>query len=340
MSDPDLPDEQAHGRLARLQQQHDQQLDGFDLHSLLIEVSERLARGEAADASPEMILAGDAVAEQLTSILDVHENRFGRGRYRDLFWLFHHLLDSPKPPVTGAAYLELGSGSVNPLALGLVFVAAGASSFTGVDLEQIQDEPRAARAMARLIDAMLADPTEILLDLPITRDGIVAHLHDVDAAALRGGDLGGRGPRLGLVKGSAHTLPSETSSINVVISNSFLEHVEDIDAVFGEIARVTRVGGFSVHQIDGIDHLSYEGGESGPHDFLREPPGGMVHGSNRIRVLEFPAIFERHGFEVQQVLSRQIEIADDEVAAFSEPWRSMPREVLETVQATIVARRV
>lgn len=339
MVDSERAEGVAHGRLARLDQQHGHQLDGVDLHSLLIEVAQRLASGEGADASPEVLLAGDAVVEHLSSVLDVHENRFGRARHRDLFWLFHHLLDEPKAPVSGAAYLELGCGSVNPLSLGLVFLAAGASSYTAVDIEGVQDEARAARAMARLVDSLLADPTSVLMDLPISRDQIEANLHDVDTPALRGGDLGGAGPRLRLAQTPASSLPCATGSVNVVLSNSFLEHVEDLSTVLSEIARVTADGGFGVHQIDGIDHRSYASTEVGPHDFLRDPPAAMAHGSNRVRVLEFPARFDQHGFTLQQVLSRRVDIADEEVAGFAEPWRTMPREVLETVQATLVLRR-
>jgi SAM-dependent methyltransferase len=272
--------------------------------------------------------------------MDVHENRFGRGRHRDLFWLFHHLLEEPRPPVTGAAYLELGCGSVNPLSLGLVFLAAGASAYTAVDIEEVQDPARAARGMARLVDMLMADPSGILLDLPISRDQIQANLHDVDVAALRGGDLSGAGPRLNVVCSPASSLPSATGSVDVVLSNSFLEHVDDLDAVLAEIARVTAVGGFGVHQIDGVDHRSYADPDVGPHDFLRDPPAAMAHGSNRVRVLEFPEHFARHHFTVQQVLSRRIDITDDEIATFAEPWRSTPRETLETVQATMVLRRI
>lgn len=339
MPDEDVTQAIAHGRLARVDQQHDHELARVDLHSLLIEVSHRITSGEGADASPSLLLAGDAVVEQLSQVLDVHENRFGRARHRDLFWLFHHLLNEPKPPVEGAAYLELGCGSVNPLALGLVFVAAGAASYTAVDIEEVQDAARAARGMARLVDTLLADPRNVLQDFPISRDQIVANLHDVDVAALREGNLGGAGPRLQFVRTPANLLPPAAASIDVVLSNSFLEHVEDVDSVLAEISRVTSAGGFGIHQIDGLDHRSYSTMGVGPHDFLRDPPAPIAHGSNRIRVLEFPDHFARHGFAVQQVLSRQIEIGDDEIDMFSEPWRSMPRHILETVQATMVVRR-
>jgi ubiquinone/menaquinone biosynthesis C-methylase UbiE len=132
----------------------------------------------------------------------------------------------------------------------------------------------------------------------------------------------------------------EDQSVDVVLSNSFLEHVEDIDGVIAEMARVTRPGGFGVHSIDGNDHRIY--GDGGIHslDFLRQEAGGMVHGSNRIRPLEFPALFARRGFTFQQLIPRQtLRVTSALRASLAEPWRDMPKAMLRVKTGILVVRK-
>lgn len=342
MPSSDDGERKQHGQLARAEQQHGFDLSGVDLHSLLIEVWNRLERGEQVDGSEWSIAVGDAVADRLGIVLDVHGNRFARTRYFDLFGMFHRDLERPRPPIADARYLDLGCGSINPLGYGLLMVMLGARSFVGVDLDEVQDPARSARGMARLVDMVMQDPERVIRDHRISRGKVLANLRraEVDVDALRDGDIDGRGPRLSLLHESAESLSVGSGSIDVVTSSSFLEHVEDIEAVVEEVARVTAPGGFSVHAIDGKDHWSYDSSDHGALDFLRESGTGMLHSSNRIRPLEFQAVFERHGFRVQQAIVREtVPLSDEDVARFADPWRSMPREVLEPVYVTIVARR-
>lgn len=67
------------------------------------------------------------------------------------------------------------------------------------------------------------------------------------------------------VVGSAEDLPFEDASFDVVVMDAVLEHVPDVDAAFGEVARVLRPGGVFVgyvafmecfHEIS-YSHLSY-----------------------------------------------------------------------------------
>lgn len=52
-----------------------------------------------------------------------------------------------------------------------------------------------------------------------------------------------RGSYRQLVRGDAERLPFPDGAFATVLSNSALEHMRDIDAVLGEIARVVRIGG-------------------------------------------------------------------------------------------------
>ena len=54
---------------------------------------------------------------------------------------------------------------------------------------------------------------------------------------------------------------------DVVLSNAVMEHIRDLDSVCSELARVTKVGGLNIHQIDlgyhkncerPLDHLLLE----------------------------------------------------------------------------------
>ena len=172
-------------------------------------------------------------------------------------------------------------------------------------------------------------------------DEIERNLEGINLAMLRAGDAAGVGSRLMLYQTAAQELPFEDGSIDVVNSNSFLEHVEDLDGVLQELARVTSPGAFCIHGIDGSDHQHYVDSSIDRLHNLTVPGPGMHRNSNRIRPLQYPELFEKHGFRVQQIKPlRKMEVSDERIASFAEPYRSMPREVLEVVVATFVTRRV
>lgn len=89
-----------------------------------------------------------------------------------------------------------------------------------------------------------------------------------------------------------------TGSVDVVFTNSVLEHVPDMVSVLAECARITKPGGFGLHGIDFRDHRFY--GNSAIHklEFLCESRAEpMVGGCNRLRGHEVVAAFDRNGFE-------------------------------------------
>ena len=328
------------GALSRIRTSRKHDLGHVDLHSLLIEVWERLERGETPTETGGMTSLGDAVSERLAECVDVHDNRFSRRRFRDLFGAFHRFLAEPRPPIAGATYLDLGCGSVNPLGMSLLMCMLGATRAIGVDLDIVQDIPRAARGLARLAEAMLQNPDQIVVGYPITRDQIARNLQGINLDALRAGDPTGIGTRLSMLRESASKLSLADGSIDVVMSNSFLEHVDDVDSIVAEMARVMVTGGFGIHNIDGSDHQSYVDQSLHPLDCLRQPGTGMLHGTNRIRPLQYPAIFERHGFIVQQTRTlKTVPLTPAQIAGFAAPWSTMPREMLETAVGMIVTRK-
>src|SRR5579859_3313039 len=85
---------------------------------------------------------------------------------------------------------------------------------------------------------------------------------------------------LNLVPEPAEHMPSiGDSSIDFVLSNAVLEHVDDLSRVAPELARLTRVGGIHAHQVDFRDHGNFDR----PLDHL----------------LRDPKEFQRHRIECQ-----------------------------------------
>jgi len=99
-------------------------------------------------------------------------------------------------------------------------------------------------------------------------------------------------------------------SIDIVLSNAVLEHVFDPLAVCNELARVTRLGGFNLHQIDLRWHRV---GFARPLDFLlqgearfqRDFIGDHCETGNRWRASEWHALFRRASFEILQVTTTE-----------------------------------
>jgi SAM-dependent methyltransferase len=328
------------GALVSLAIKPDPKLRSFDTESLLKELLARLRTGETIRTSEHSITFADELAQLMANQVDVHENRFSNRRLGDHFVTFYSSLKI-KPVIRDASFLDIGSGSHNPLAFGLLFVLLGARRAFAADLEPIQDERRAALALAHIADVLLTDPARIVRDFAVSPDEVHRRLEGFNLPALRAGDIRGvDSSRLRLLVASASKLPSDDGSIDVVTSNSFLEHIEDPDEVISEMARVTAPGGFGIHNIDGADHAIYFDAKLHPLSFLCSHETGMVNGSNRIRPVEFLQRFEKHGFSIQEFIPvTTISIDNDLRKQLTSPWRKMPDEVLQVVRGTAVVRR-
>jgi SAM-dependent methyltransferase len=317
------------------------ELAPFHAEILIEELFVRLGTGENIASNAQSIALADALAEMLTEKVEVSENRFSMLRIRNLFNTFYTQL-RVKPKFPDSSFLDVGSGSHNPLALSFLFILLGARQAFSVDLQSMQDEGRAARALARQADIMLTDPERIVGEYLISPDDIRKNLRGFDLPKLRSGNLDGLDKtRLCFLQQSASALSLEKSSIDALTSNSFLEHVAEVDDVIIEMARVTKQGGWGIHSIDGADHGRYWNASTHPLEFLCSKRTGMVSGSNRIRPLEFSGLFEKHGFQVEQIIPHdKVEVDQDLRARLASPWREMSDEVLEVIGAIFVVRRV
>lgn len=95
----------------------------------------------------------------------------------------------------------------------------------------------------------------------------------------------------------------ESRSYDVVISNAVLEHVEDPQNAAREMFRITRPGGFGIHQVDFRDHRDF----SKPLEYLLLSRSefsrlfAFAQGScgNRWRQSDFISAFNEAGFAVE-----------------------------------------
>jgi len=306
----------------------------------MVEVLARLESGTLGSERDTVALA-DALADGLAAFADVHDNRFSIRRMHDLFTAFHRNIANPRPPIKGARYVDLGCGGHNPLAFLFLLQLLGARHGTGVDLDPVLDPPRAVRAMGKLVATLMQDPKRILVNFPITRAEIEANLAGVNQELLRAGDLSGLDwSRLAYKNESVYATSLPTGSADVVMSNSLLEHLEDLDQLMVELSRITAPGGFGVHNIDGTDHRRYMDPNRDELSFLREPGTGFLYGSNRVRPAQYRARFERHGFVVQQFIAiRKVAVTAGLRTNLASPWRELPDEDLETTVGTMVVRK-
>ena len=107
-----------------------------------------------------------------------------------------------------------------------------------------------------------------------------------------------------LIREPAEALNSiPDGSVDFIYSNAVLEHVVDMRRVAHELARVSKVGAWSAHQIDWRDHRDFsrplEHLTLSNDEFLRaaEAANWKFEFGNRLRSIEFRALFEEAGFE-------------------------------------------
>lgn len=264
------------------------------------------------------------------------DNRFGRSYFQWAFATF------PGDTIEGKVCVDLGCGSQNPFALSMIYLLLGARRAVAVDIDPPQDEEFAAWGVARIAAMMAADPQLLVERWPVTRTEVAGRLEGFDVARLWEGHLDGLDrERISHARTRAEVLPMADAEVDYVFSTSFLEHLDDLDAVVAELARVIRPGGWTWHLLDGIDHRTYSDPTLPALGFLSEPADlPLVHGCNRLRPLQVVEVFERHGFESVTVYPYLYMPVDEaEQAGFVEPWRSMAPEVLALRSAVMSFRR-
>src|SRR5262249_51561539 len=149
------------------------------------------------------------------------------------------------------------------------------------------------------------------------------------------------GTRLEYRQESIYSTTFADAEADVVISTSFLEHVDRVDDAIAQLARIPRSQGLRLHVIDRRDHRADGDRSIHPLDFLRVSGGDeLTYGSNRLRPTAFAKRFEAHGFEVVDFYAcERIALEEETRKSFAEPYRSMSKDELETTIARIAVRR-
>jgi SAM-dependent methyltransferase len=138
-------------------------------------------------------------------------------------------------------------------------------------------------------------------------------------------------------------------SIDVILSNAVLEHVQKPDRAAAELHRVTRPGGIGIHQIDFRDHRDF----SRPLEYLlleeREFEGMFAarHGEcgRQTRHFEMSQFFCDAGFDVAEFDANWIapdEYLDDFVPRLKQSssiYKSMSRNELRVISGRFILRK-
>lgn len=311
----------------------------------LVDLSaELLARLSAGQTYGGYVLLGEQLKQTLTAAVDVHENRFSPTRYRDQL---HPILSRIKPgELTGGTVVDLGCGSLNPFSFSFLLLMLGAERAYAVDIEPIQDLRLATQAMAHAAGWMLLDSSQIVGPQGIAPEEVLRHLRGFRLPRLAAGQLDGLAPeRLQHRVESIYDLSFSDGEVDAVFTVSVFEHLDRLDDALSSLRRVTRSGGIGHHVVDFSDHRRYAEsyGLNNPREFLKVQafePADRMHWSNRVRCDELCAMFERHGFVVEDAQPAWIEsIGEEEQSQFVEPYRSMSRRNLEILVARILVRR-
>jgi SAM-dependent methyltransferase len=319
-------------------------MDHLSTEDLGWEFIRRMATEVRLDDDRNLVELGFDIRCILDVITDLHWNRYSRTCCRNNLAGVAPLLArvrAGRGPNAHVALADIGCGSWNPLGIGFLSLVLGADEALAFDREAPQYPARAVWVLTHLAAAAIIDPASVFPDEPRpTPCQVLERLSNFDLTLVSRGDSEGiDSERLRFQQGSATSLGVPDGAFDVTRSAAFLEHVEDVDGVVAELARVTRRGGFGLHHIDAVDHRIYASSLYTGLSYLEDStpgevvdtrlrgPGGIVQ--NRVRPHEWVRRFEAHGFHVESFVPMRPTAVDDAARArFVEPYRSMPVEQL------------
>jgi ubiquinone/menaquinone biosynthesis C-methylase UbiE len=322
-----------------------QKLDHISRWNLGCELLNRLQ----SDSNFESLSDGDislfsALEKVINQRLEIFANRFSltwlRGQFYGNYRYWQN--ENYKIPIKDATYIEVGAGAINPFGLMFMYLMLGAKKCISLEPDNLQNKRLILRNLAETAGKLLINPQKVLFDYPVTREEILANISSFKLDALQEGKEEGLNPeKLVYLQESLFNNSISNDTADVVISSSVLEHLPKMESAIQEMYRITKSGGYGIHNIDGIDHWSYSNPEMHPLEFLTiETDEEIVHISNRIRPLNFKEIFERNGFEVLEIRPYgKVEVSQELRNSFVEPFRSMSQELLEVTQAYFLVRK-
>ncbi|MFY9341925.1 MAG: methyltransferase domain-containing protein [Planctomycetota bacterium] len=335
----------SHGRLGNFELASNRELAGVPTWDLGCALLARLRNPDEAGsqlATEARVALLEALREAIDKNRDIWQNPFAVGKSATAFRFFRHCHRTHQVPFRGATWVDLGCGAVNPFVRLFPVLLLGARRVLCLELEPPRDLAKAARFVAELVSTALIDPARVFGDFAVDRRELLANVADFDLARLAAGDAGGLPPaRCCLRQESVVATKLDAGSADVLVSNSLLEHLPDVDQALAEFARVTAPGGFGIHGIDTMDHRSYGDPAIHPLEFLTIPFGDrIVHECNRLRLAEFEALFARHGFDVvDQWRGACNELPASLRARLVAPWRDQGDDHLAVTWSQYLVRK-
>jgi SAM-dependent methyltransferase len=232
----------------------------------------------AYDTEPVNLRSLDASPETLAK--DVERSLFVGDAYLDI-------LPGGKKSLKGKKVLEIGPG----INFGtMLMLACHGAEVSVTDRFLAPWDPEYHPKFYRLLKDNLAGrrPSMDLtpLDMVLSEGGYPPHCIDLHSCSLE--ELSG--------------VPDQ--SVDIVLSYDVLEHLYDLNSAFSQMARITKPGGFGLHQVDFRDHRDF----SRPLEYLllskkefsREFKERHGECGNRYRPGEMWRSLESVGFEVKE----------------------------------------
>lgn len=271
--------------------------------------------------------------DALEKATDTVDNRATPRHLSGQMGFLHYCTSRHKITVRGGIHLDIGCGAVTPFSRMFAHLLAGAQRVGCLELEPIRDIGESVRHLARIAAAVAINPSVVFSGYPVTNRECLDNVRDFDLAKLAKGDATGLNPdRITFLQKSAADTGLPDAQVDLIVSNSVLEHVPDPEGTVRELARITKPGGFAMHGIDVADHRWYGTPSLSRIEFLTiATDDPIVHGCNRLRLGDFEALFKKHGF-VQ--LERMPGVCHELPATLRErlvpPWRDLSHEELAT----------
>jgi SAM-dependent methyltransferase len=244
-------------------------------------------------------------------------------------------------PLEGCRYVEIGTGWYPTLPV--CFYLVGGAKCSTYDLSRLLDSELTQRMLARLEAHLAAIAAKTNVSEQLLRERL-AHLReaaDFDEFCSRSG-MEYHAP----ADAAATALP--TGSVDVVFSNSVLEHVtkDALDALMFETRRILRPGGLAVHSVNCGDHYAYFDRTLSPINYLRYTESRWrlwnndLQYQNRLRPDDFLASARRAGLELVLNLQRPRAelLANFEPLHIAPEFRHYSREQLCTTSVDFVAK--
>lgn len=263
--------------------------------------------------------------------------RYGTRRTRRLAQRYRPIAEHVR--LKGARFIDFGCGPHNPLDIAVVLYINGAAEGISVDIRPPTDPRQSAVALYDLIAECLTLPERWHWG-GVDIDEFLRRAHRFDREALRSGDLWGG---LGTAQ-CRHVVGDDWQKehdIDAIVSQSVLEHIHDLDGVIAAMSTVMRPGGVMLHRIDMRDHRRRTWGDGGINRwyFLTSDDEHSRSHCNRVRVSQFEALFERHGFEVVDYGADEAEPPAELRAKLLPQFQGLSDRDLRTVWARYLVRR-